>query len=492
MHRLTTAALAVMLTVVPALSETVEVTFLIVNDTDKIETGNRGGFARLAAVIANERETRDNVVVVHAGDLISPSLFSAIDKGKHAVDLLNKVDIDVFVPGNHEFDFGPDVFRERMAELAMPKVVANLTEADGSALAGFEPTATVTFGSVSVGIVGLSSPDAVEKSSPGDIQFGDMVDALRREADALSTDLVVAVAHASRSQDMELVESRLADLVLSGDDHDLTLFYDGRTVLAEAREQAAYIPAIDVAFSVEGEGTEREVDTDYSFRIIDTLGVTPVASVQEALDGYTTALDKEMDVVIGRTATPLDSRRASVRTQETALGNFIADAMRQVVKADAAITNGGGIRGDKQYPAGTELTRRDVLTELPFGNATVSYELSGADLIAALENGVSAVEDTSGRFPQVSGLTVEADLSQPAGSRITRVTVGGAPLDPAATYTVATNDFMGRGGDGYTAFGNGTPGIESRNGPLMAAAVMAFIEATDEISPKVEGRIVLK
>ena len=115
------------------------------------------------------------------------------------------------------------------------------------------------------------------------------------------------------------------------------------------------------------------------------------------------------------------------------------------MKADIAIVNGGGIRGNKEYPPGP-ITRRDVLTELPFGNRTVKLEVTGATVLAALENGLSGVEIAAGRFPQVSGLTVNADITKPAGQRVVAVKVGNQPLDPAATYTLATNDYMfGRG-----------------------------------------------
>ena len=85
------------------------------------------------------------------------------------------------------------------------------------------------------------------------------------------------------------------------------------------------------------------------------------------------------------------------------------------------MSNGGGIRGDRTYPADTVLTRKDILTELPFGNVTVLAEVTGADLLAALENGVSQVEDGAGRFPQVSGLSFTYDPTRPAGSRIVEV-----------------------------------------------------------------------
>ena len=123
--------------------------------------------------------------------------------------------------------------------------------------------------------------------------------------------------------------------------------------------------------------------------------------------------------------------------------------MRAATGADLALTNGGGIRANKIYAPGTTLTRRDILSELPFGNKTVVLEMAGRDIVAALENGLGKIEDGAGRFPHVSGLSVSYDPSRPAGERVLAVTRGGAPLDLDATFTLATNDYMAGGGDGY-------------------------------------------
>ena len=171
------------------------------------------------------------------------------------------------------------------------------------------------------------------------------------------------------------------------------------------------------------------------------------------------------------------------------MGNLIADALRDQLGADITITNGGGIRADRTYDPGTELTRRDILTELPFGNVAVLTELPGSQVLAALENGVSQVENGAGRFPQVSGVTFSYDASAPAGSRVSEVMVGGAPLDLDKVYSVATNDYMLGGGDGYGALGGGKVLVNQGNGTLMATVVMDYIAKLGNVAPAVEGRI---
>jgi 5'-nucleotidase / UDP-sugar diphosphatase len=229
-----------------------------------------------------------------------------------------------------------------------------------------------------------------------------------------------------------------------------------------------------------------------NFRFIDTATVTPDPETQKLVEAYAAELDKELNVVIGKTAGPLDSRRNIVRTQEAAIGNLIADAMREAVGADIAITNGGGIRADREYAAGADITRRDVLTELPFGNVTVLTEVSGQQIWDALENGFSKIEDGAGRFPHVSGLKVVADVKQAAGKRVVSVMAGDKALDLAATYRLATNDFMLDGGDGYTALKGGKVTVDPRGGKLMANDVMALVKKLGTVDAKVEGRIVIK
>ena len=196
--------------------------------------------------------------------------------------------------------------------------------------------------------------------------------------------------------------------------------------------------------------------------------------------------------MVGTTTTALDSRKASVRTGETAIGNLIADAAREATGAVVAITNGGGIRGNKEYPAGTRLTRKDIFTELPFGNKTVKLEVTGETIWAALENGFSEIENGAGRFPQVSGLVVEADFTRPKGSRVLSVSVGGKPLDRALSYTLATNDYMQGGGDGYAMFKTAKVLVDALNAKLLATDVMDYIAAKKDVAPAIEGRIKAK
>ena len=190
-------------------------------------------------------------------------------------------------------------------------------------------------------------------------------------------------------------------------------------------------------------------------RMVDTLNVSEDAAVAAKITEYKELLSKELDIKIGTTSTELDSRKKIVRGGEAAIGNLIADAMREGVDAEIGFANGGGIRAKKIYTPGTTITRGDILTELPFGNVVVKLELSGAQIWEALENGVSQFENGAGRFPQIAGITFVWNPKAQAGSRIISAKIGGQPLNKGRSYTVATNNYSASGGDGYKVFKKG-------------------------------------
>jgi 2',3'-cyclic-nucleotide 2'-phosphodiesterase (5'-nucleotidase family) len=483
----------------PACAETTKVTFLLVNDIYQMSAQvmpdgrTRGGFARLAAVVKAERRKGGHVIVAHAGDMISPSLMSGLDRGAHTIALSNRVGLDIFVPGNHEFDFGKAVFLQRMREAKFPVYAANLRGPDGQSLAGIKDRGIVSFDGVRIGLTGATYDDSARASTPEDLQFLPTVASQKAQAETLrreGADFVAAVVHADRAQDYELFGTRTVDLILSGHNHDLFVNYDERNAMVESSYDAHYLVAIDVAIEVRVRNGVRATTWWPQFRIIDTATVTPDPAVAAAVLPYEKELTREMDVALGTTAVELDSRNATVRTREAAIGNLFADAMRSSLKADAAVTNGGGIRAGKVYSAGSAITRRDILAELPFNNRVVEIEINGADLRRALENGLAQLPAAGGRFPQVSGMAIEVDLKRPAGDRIVAISVGGAPLDDARIYKVAVNDFLARGGDGYVGFRDAKHILPETDSPLLANAVMAYVKNLGTVRTAVEGRIV--
>ena len=471
-------------------------TFTIVHVNDIYRMGDEkgwGGFPKLAAVVRAERARGGPVVFTHGGDTFSPSLMSNFDHGAHIVRLTNMIRPDVFVPGNHEFDFGKRVFFERLSEAQFPVFAANMRDAQGNVLPQIHPSTIRDLGGVRVGFVGLAFERTPEVSQPGDLKFLSTIETLRSEADALrkaGADMVVGVAHADRAVDDAIIDQRIVDVLLTGHVHDLAIRYDGVSLHVESGEEGNYVTAIDFIVKVSESGGRRSVRWTPSFRIYDTPSVTPDPEVAEVVAGYESALSRALDVDIGRTAIELDSRTAVVRTREAAIGDLIADIMAKSVGAEIALLNGGGIRANTVYPAGTMLRRRDIQTELPFGNTMVLVKLKGRAVLAALEQGLSKLPEPSGRFPQVSGLEVVIDPARPVGSRVVSASAGGKPLDPDAVYSVASIDFLLSGGDGYTMLAEGTTVIGLTDGQRLANLVMDAIAAEGGVGAVAGGRIV--
>ncbi len=473
--------------------EPIRITILGVGDIYDFDARKgRGGVARLNAVARAERAANPNTLYVMDGDMLSPSILSGIDKGANMIALTNVVPFDLAVPGNHEFDFGPEVFLQRMKESKYPWAAINIRRKDGSSVPGLGGVTWKEMAGLKIALVPVAQDTTPIVSSSGDLVFLPTVEtalAAAKQARGKGADLVIGVVQTDRQNDRALIGSHAFDVIVSGDDHAIGSWYDGRTAYVETGIDGRFLVPLDLYVTIGEKHGKRKVKWVPRFRFIDTAAVAPDPETEKLVEAYRARLDESLSVPVGRTEVPLDSRRAMVRSVETTMGDLVADAMRWATGADIAITNGGGIRGDRTYEPGTVLTRKDILTELPFGNKTVVTEIPGSQVLAALENGFSQVEKGAGRFPQVSGLTVVWDPAAPPGRRVVSVAVNGQPLEPDRLYKVATNDYMLRGGDGYGALGGGRVLVDAGNGTLMANDVMRYIEAVGGVKTPVEGRI---
>jgi 5'-nucleotidase / UDP-sugar diphosphatase len=488
--------IVIMLGTASASGQSATLTLLTVNDVYEITPGQgKGGLAELMTLLRAERATATHHLTTVNGDFLSPSVMSALLKGAQMVALFNTLGVDAVVFGNHEFDFGPEVMQQRMTEATFLWFGTNVLGPDGKPFGGALATTTRQVGELTIGLFGLLTPETARLSSPGPtVTFAPVVPTAKTAVEALrqaGVDVIIALTHLSIAEDRDLAQQVPGiSVILGGHDHEPITWYEGRTLILKTGSDAHFLGRIDL--TMEKKVTEKgpQVTVTPSWRMIANRGVTPDPGVAVEVVRYTAILDQELGQPVGQTQTALNSQTGEVRTRETTMGNLIADALREVLQADVALVNGGGIRGNRLYDAGTTLTRRDILQELPFGNPGVLVELSGADLRDALENGVSQVENKAGRFPQVSGLQLTYNPGKPAGSRVLDVQVGGKALDRSATYRVATNDFLLKGGDGYSSLSKGKVLIDASGGTLIATTVMRFITARGAVAPQVEGRIV--
>lgn len=476
--------------------ETVRVTILHLNDTYQftpVDGGKYGGLARVMTLKKNALKDNPNTLMTLGGDTVSPSVETRTYRGAQMIDAWNAVGLDYSVLGNHEFDIKTPELIDRIKESKFTWLGSNVIDSrTGKIFADLPPYIIREFGGVKIGFVGFLLPETKETSSIEEslkvTDFCETAKELVPKMRAKGANVIIGLTHLFMAQDKKLAGCEKFDLILGGHEHTLLQSSANGTPIfkmwADAREVGKFDLYIDTK-----SGKLASMDWQI-IRVTDQIPDAP--EFAPAVSKYRSLLD-QLEVRVGATAVPLDALSYSVRTKETDIGNFIADAYRNAVGADIGFVNGGSIRADLSYNPGP-LTKRDVLSMLPFNNPIVKVEVSGKLLLDILEHSVarSREDNEPGRFPQVSGLRFTFDASKLPGQRIVEAMVGGKPIDPGSNYTVATSDFLvSRGGDGYTMFKDAKLLIAADKAPkdseVFEKAIKESPNAT--ISPRVEGRI---
>ena len=294
----------------PAAAETVKLTILGVGDIYAFAgDGHRGGFARMNAVAKAEKAANPNTLYVFDGDMLSPSLLSGFDHGENTIVLTNLVPFDIAVPGNHEFDFGPENFIEKIGESKYPWAAINITNADGTPVKGLGGVMTKEIAGLKIALIPVAQDTTPEVASSGDLKFLPTVKTAITAAKAAredGADLVIGVVQTDMSNDRQLLASHAFDVVMSGDDHVYSTFYDGITAYVETSIDARFLSPLDLSVDVTEKDGKRKVSWTPNFRFIDTAMVTPDPESQTLVDQFKDKLDKSLNVEIGVTEVPLE------------------------------------------------------------------------------------------------------------------------------------------------------------------------------------------
>jgi len=475
-----------------------------------------GGIARIKAMIEARRaslaEAGRNVLTLDAGDQFQGSLFYTTYKGAAAAEFMNAIGFDAMAVGNHEFDDGPEALAAFLDKVDVPVLSGNIDVENEPQLKGkVSGSMVLEVGGELVGIVSTLAEDTVETSSPGpNVAFLRAETYLKGAVEALEAsgvDKIVALTHMGLPRDMQIA-ARVPgiDVIVGGHSHTLLSNTEdgaagpypvlvqnpvGRQVpVVQAYAYGKYLGEIEIVFDDAGNVTSANGNP-----ILLDASVAADKEVAARLAELAAPLEELRARVIGRTEAAIDGSRDSCRAGECQMGNLVAEAMLERVRDQGiqiAIQNGGGLRAS--IDAG-EVTMGEVLTVLPFQNTLSTFQLKGADVVAALENGVSQVEDGAGRFPQVAGLRFSwTPARAPGEGRIIKVEVASAegewtPLDPQATYGVVSNNYMRGGGDGYRVFAdNGANAYDY--GPGLEEVVADYIADMDTgYTPFTDGRI---
>ncbi len=475
----------------------ISVTFIHVNDVYQFipaDGGKRGGLARILTLKDRIKRENPNTIFTLGGDTVSPSVETRTYKGAQMIDAWNAVGLDYAVLGNHEFDIKTPEILERIKESKFQWLGANVINTDTNKIfADLPPYVIREIGGVKIGIVGLVLPQTKETSSMADnLTVTDYCAAAKKfvpEMRKKGANAIIGLTHLFMYQDKELAGCADFDLILGGHEHTLLQSSASGTPIFKMTADARELGRFNLNFDPK---TKKLMSLDWEIiPVTDEIADAPEFTA--VFEKYKPLLEQLAEPV-GRTAVTLDALSLSSRTMETNVGNFIADSYRNSTKSDIGFVNGGSIRADLTYNPGV-LTKRDVLSILPFNNPVVKIEITGKTLREVLEHGVarSAEDNEPGRFPQVSGVKFKFDTTKPVGKRTSDITVAGKPLDEKKIYTLATSDFLvSRGGDGYTMFEGAKVLIKADEAEKDSELFEKMIrESTDStISPKVEGRIV--
>jgi 5'-nucleotidase / UDP-sugar diphosphatase len=465
-------------------------TILQINDVySTLPIDGLGGLARVATFKQNLVASGRTPLLVLAGDFLSPSVASNTFKGEQMIAALNAAGLDLATLGNHEFDFGVDVLIQRMRESRWQWVVSNVVDTNtGQPIGGALPYLVRTFGTLKVGFLGLClTTTEISLDKLTHVRRIDPIEAAATYLPVLAregADVIVAITHLSFADDRALAQRfPQIDLIVGGHEHYPITATENRTLISKAGSDAKFVARIDVNRQPSGL-------VERFFELVPITGaIADDPRTAAVARSYEDRLGVELNTVVATSRVPLDADSTRMRASETNLGDLVADAMRINAKADISIINSGSIRGDRVFPAGP-ITRRTLVEIHPFGNVICKISLTGRLVLEALNSGVAKLPATAGQFPQVSGLTMRVTPSAPAGSRVSDVRIGGQPLDPARTYTVAIIDYMLSGGDQYTMLVDQPILIGPQAGDLIVSALESFISGRD-IAPAIEARITI-
>eukprot|EP00927_Polykrikos_kofoidii_P027180 TRINITY_DN24012_c0_g1_i1.p1 TRINITY_DN24012_c0_g1~~TRINITY_DN24012_c0_g1_i1.p1 ORF type:complete len:1405 (-),score=295.46 TRINITY_DN24012_c0_g1_i1:80-4009(-) len=443
-------------------------TILHFNDVYNVEPRKKepvGGISRFVTRVAQLKAEalargEPEAMCVFSGDAFNPSITSTVTKGVHMVPALNAVGIDVAVFGNHDFDFGVDELVKMSSDTNFPWLLSNVKDkATGKPLGGGLVTMLMDWHGRKLGLMGLVEKEwlvTLHTLDQDDVDFEDFCSCGRRLARGLreeGAELILALTH-MRAPNDELLANEVEeiDIIFGGHDHHYEVKPVGPygTYVLNSGTDFRDLTVLRLKFNaaVGADGRRFEVLETRHEEITSAIDADPAmeALVKDCIERVGGAMDE----VLGETAVQLDITFASIRTKETNIGNFVTDVIRDGLKADIALLNSGSLRTDAMLDAGP-FRMRDLCGLMPMLDELCLLELTGDQVLAVLQNGVSQYPRLEGRFLQVSGISFAFDAALPPGERVVKssVLVNEQPLAADASYRVCTVNYLRSGKDGF-------------------------------------------
>jgi 2',3'-cyclic-nucleotide 2'-phosphodiesterase (5'-nucleotidase family) len=468
--------------------------------TDVVQGGtgsfSQGGLIAMAQQIEKLRaRAPQRTLLVDAGDAWQGTYISNENKGQAITQIMSLLKYDAQAVGNHDFDWGQDVLKQRTQEASFPFLCANCADQSGAIPSYLKPYAVKDLGIVKVAMIGLILPSAasiIKDTSIAGLHFLPLAETVRKYLPEMKqrADLMIAVTHVGLEPLIPEGDRALAtavpelDVIVGGHSHTALRAATsvGNTIIVQTGAYTANLGDLELVIDPT---TKKIVSAPTrSSELLPVAGTAGAKSelvqkVQAIVDDRKAGGKKYTERVVGRILHPLDNPRA-----ECGLGNMIADGLLEYGRlqnwqSDVAFYNMAGVRAP--LPAG-DITYGQLYQVLPFTNVVMNLDMTGKQLRSVFE----AASGSAGRL-HVGGAMFTYHFENPAGQRLLSASVGGRPLDDAKLYHVVTIDYLFGGGDGHAEFKEATNVIY---GDIEVDAVSAYMTAHSPLDPKVEGRIV--
>lgn len=430
----------------------------------------RGGLSRIATAIRAAKAGNDNVIALDAGDQFQGTLFYSVNKWPMLAELARHMPYDAMTLGNHEFDEGCLELTRFLEVLPFPALAANLKPEKGCPLlkGNYAPYVIFTVRGQKVAVAGIANNEVASLAAAcPQTRFEDTVACLQRtvkELEARGVKHIIALTHIGLPEDRQLARSvDGVDIIVGGHSHSylgpdseegpypiVERSPSGQPVLVvSARRATQYLGELSVSFDEQG------VPRAWSGGARELAATEPRdAEISTLVKKYAAILDKYRNITVGSHYISMPDGMDACREDDCLGGSLIADAMLEYARpfgGQVALCNGGSVRA--ALPAGS-ISRGDLLSVIPFGNTLVMRELTGEQVLAALENGVSEEGARGPRLLHTAGLRYVVDGTRPTGSRVVRAEFldekgRATPLDLKARYGIVTIEYLARGGDSY-------------------------------------------
>lgn len=446
-----------------------------------------GSYSQLASLLQTTKANNPNVLFLFGGGSLGPSAMSTLDRGSHIIDILNNLEPDAMAVNNREFSFYEDELSLRSFEASFPIVGSNiLNKVTNQNIDGIEKYAILHKGNIKIGFITVLNQSVIheyniKKTLVHDISHS--VTKISNELKSKGVDIIILHSSEFGQEINQLIENNIIDLAFTKDldfNPNNTDTINNRYILISDVDGVANLKIVI---------KEKKI-ISFKNNIVSLRKESKEPNIERTENRYKNKLNLLLQEKIGTFTNKVDTTRTNLRTKENGFGNFIADVFRNYTGADIAICNTGAIRGNTIYNEGHSITRKDIYKELPYRDNLILLEVTGQQVIDAIEHGLYFIKELKGRFLQVSGIQVQYDKTEKQGHRVKEIFINGSLIDKEKLYKLVTTHFIATGGDDYHLLENSKSHVyKNMSNRIISDIVIEYIKKQKLIATKIEDRL---